>query len=116
MADFINHLSHHLSHRALRSAVLIGMLSSGVGTAQAQTMGASSNSTGSIQIPQTTTSVGKTTFGNKSLNVVNQGGGQVVPSFTFNLPELPKATIPQQSPGIPKPYEPDLGPFEANRL
>lgn len=84
-------------------------------TGNAQTMGASSSSTGSVVIPVTTTSVGKATYGSRSLSVVNQGGGPVVPSFTFNLPELPKATQPEPLFQTPKPFEPDLGPFEANR-
>lgn len=79
-------------------------------------MGATSTATGSFLIPMTTTSVGRTSYGSKSLNVVNQGGSPVVPSFTFNLPELPKAAQPQQIIPTPKPFDPDLGPFEANRL
>jgi hypothetical protein len=98
-----------------RAYVLSVWLISMLGVAQAQTMGARSNSTGNIQVPVTTTSVGTTTYGSKSLNVVNQGGNPVVPSYTFNLPELPKATPPQQPFQTPKPFDPDLGPFEANR-
>jgi hypothetical protein len=94
------------------SLATLTMLISG---ASAQTMGASSSSTGTVLIPVTTTSVGKTTYGSKSLNVVNQGGSPVVPSFSFSLPELPKATQPGQLLQTPKPFEPDLGPFEANR-
>jgi hypothetical protein len=94
------------------SLAVLAML---IPTASAQTMGASSSSTGTVLIPVTTTSVGKATYGSRSLNVVNQAGGPVVPSFSFNLPELPKATQPEQLFQTPKPFEPDLGPFEANR-
>jgi len=100
----------------VRACHLTGLLAATTTLASAQTMGATSTSAGSIVIPITTTSVGKTSYGSKSLNVLNQGGSPVVPSFTFNLPELPKATPPQQIFQTPKPFEPDLGPFEANRL
>jgi hypothetical protein len=98
-----------------RTCVLSGALIWLQGVTQAQTMGASSNSTGNFQVPVTTINVGTTSYSGKSLNFVNQGGSLVVPSYTFNLPELPKATPPQQPFQTPKPFEPDLGPFEANR-
>lgn len=84
-------------------------------SAWTQTMGASSSSTGAVVNPITTTSVGRTTYGTKSLNVVNQAGGVVVPSYSFNLPDLPRATQPEPLFSKPKPFDPDLGPFEPNR-
>jgi hypothetical protein len=83
-------------------------------------MGAQSSSTGRINIPVTSTDVSITSYGSRNLLVINQSGsgaagGLVVPSFTFNLPELPRATQPEQLFSKPKPFNPDLGPFEANR-
>jgi hypothetical protein len=100
-----------ISQTVLLSGTVISLL----GAVQAQTMGAKSNSIGITNLPITTINTGTTTYGSRSLNVVNQGGGPVVPSYTFNLPELPKATSPQQLLQTPRPFDPDLGPFEANR-
>ena len=86
----------------------------------AQTMGASSSSTGMITIPVTTVDVTRATYGSRNLLVINQSGGGaagglVVPTITVNLPELPRAIQPAQLFSKPKPFDPDLGPFEANR-
>ena len=78
-------------------------------------MGASSESTGTIVNPVTTTSVGTTTYGQKSLNIINQSGGISVPSYSYNLPVAPKFTLPEQIRGTTKSFQPDLGPFEPNR-
>ena len=99
----------------VQAFALAGLLTLILPNANAQTMGASSTSTGSFHIPVTTTGAGRTIYGAGSLNVLNQGGSSVVPSFTFGLPERPKAIIPQPLFQTPKPFEPDLGPFEANR-
>lgn len=86
----------------------------------AQTMGARSSSTGQISIPVTTTDINITNYGSRNLMVINQSGsgatgGLVVPTFSINLPELPRATQPDQLFSKPKSFDPDLGPFEANR-
>jgi len=83
-------------------------------------MGAMSTSTGRISIPVTSTEVNITNYGSRNLTVINQSasgaaGGLVVPTFTLNLPELPRATQPEQLLSKPKPFSPDLGPFETNR-
>lgn len=100
-------------------AVVLAAFSALCSPALAQTMGASSSSTGSVSIPINTTGIGRTNYGSKSLNVINQSsspaGGFVAPSTTFNLPEIPAATPPAQPLRTPRPYQPDLGPFEPNR-
>ena len=46
---------------------------------------------------------------------MNQSGGGSPPSYTFVLPNIPKATLPAALSLTPKPYDPDLESFELNR-
>lgn len=113
--EALNAMNRQRWHTTLHRYALLGLLAACTPAAMCQTMGASSSSTGSIQIPVTTTGLGATTYGNRTLNVMNQGGGPVVPSLTYSLPQLPKSTLPQQPFHTPKPFEPDLKIFETNR-
>lgn len=101
-------------------ATWLAVLSTTPSPVLAQSMGAMSTSTGRISIPVTSTDVTITNYGSRNLTVINQSasgaaGGLVVPTFTLNLPELPRATQPEQLFSKPKPFTPDLGPFETNR-
>lgn len=78
-------------------------------------MGATSSSTGTMINPVKTTSMGRTFYGSKTLEIMNQSGGGSPPSYAFNLPNIPKATLPAALSLTPKPYDPDLESFELNR-
>jgi hypothetical protein len=84
-----------------------------------QSMGAVSTSTGTMVVPLTTTGFQRSFYGTRSLNSMGQGsaltGGYAVPSYSFSLPELPRPLQPEPPISSPKPFEPDLGSFEANR-
>ena len=81
----------------------------------AQTMGATSSSTGTIVNPAGTFSIEKSFYGSKSLETINQSSRFLPPSYSYNLPNLPKPALPKSLSLTPKPYDPDLGSFELNR-
>lgn len=96
----------------------IGLMLVKIQPGNSQAMGAFSTSTGALAIPTGVTSVLRTTPGPRGMNVMNQptaaGGGFVVPTYNFVLPDLPKSTLPEQPLSQAKPFEPSLGPFESN--
>jgi hypothetical protein len=101
--------SHRLDIRLFGAHVVcfgMGALAVGCGNGwlwsaptMAQTMGATSTSTGSISILVVPTGLGLPTYGSRNLNVINQAagglaGGFFAPSFAFLLPEVPNPIIP----------------------
>lgn len=96
-------------------ALLPSLLLEPPAASHAQVMGALGNSTGALQLPIGTTAVSRTSYGISSTNVIVQGGVPTVPSFTFTLPETPRATLPEQLLKTPRPFAPGLGPFELER-
>jgi len=89
----------------------------GAHSTKAQTMGAWSQSNGSLNIPVTTIGTGRMSLESHSANIMNHSdqSGLTPPSFSYSLPVLPKPTGPSQLLSKPKYYQPDLGPFESNR-
>ena len=109
---------HNVIWRMAIASIYISLIYAvGAHTTKAQTMGAWSQSNGSLNIPVTTIGTGRMSLGSYSVNIMNHSdqSGLTPPSFSFSLPMLPKPTEPDQLLSRPKYYQPDLGPFESNR-
>ena len=102
-----------VDHGAWVFVALIAATHAGAGLAQ--TMGATSTSTGRVVNPNATATIAGSNQGAEKTGRINKIGTYKEPNFNFILPDLPKFTFPELPIREPKTFATELKIFNPNR-